>query len=506
MLQLRAHQTWPSNDQAGYDAGQFLDQKEVYGTNGFTDVSPTSPFKAHIEALLRAGVTAGCTATQYCPGQNVTRLQMAIFLERGIHGKRQGVGYQAPSYATPNPFGLTDIDSDPLRVWGLKAYQDDIVTTKSCPPAAQPSFCPGGTVPRGDMARMLLRAKYGKDYSPPPATGTPIFIDVTSGPDRPWIEQLSREGITAGCSGTEYCPNTKVTREQMAIFVARTFRLADVPASPKYFGYYGTVDNVDPQFNPPVSAIAETAAHTNLVFPTAWGNWAGAVPVMVSQIKEARKLGIANAVPGAEYFAYKAPPLNGTRPYAETVTLLRSFFDTLRTEQVLNSVVALYPIDEPGVGVHSNIGNTELEYANGLIRQVAAEYSVIRNVKLAVIYSKGVWPGLHTYDWVGFDDYPAGDSIFNPGGRYESFKSALSQNHRILLVPAGVDGDEWNKVGPTAFLNTLLSDTQAITMIPFVWFDNYAGTTYPGIRSNALRSAYCQAGAQVKGVSSTVCN
>lgn len=54
----------------------------VAGTQTFTDVPPSHPFYADIEALAASGVTSGCTATTYCPNNNVTRAQMAAFLNR----------------------------------------------------------------------------------------------------------------------------------------------------------------------------------------------------------------------------------------------------------------------------------------------------------------------------------------------------------------------------------------------------------------------------------------
>ncbi len=53
-------------------------------TARFTDVPTTDPFFQHIEALAASGVTTGCTTTEYCPTQPVTRAQMAIFLARAL--------------------------------------------------------------------------------------------------------------------------------------------------------------------------------------------------------------------------------------------------------------------------------------------------------------------------------------------------------------------------------------------------------------------------------------
>jgi trimeric autotransporter adhesin len=82
-------------------------------------------------------------------------------------------------------------------------------------------FCPPGTVTRAVMAQWLLQGKLGGAYVPPPATG--LFTDVpVSDPLTPWIEDLARRGITAGCGPRAYCPAAAVTRAQMSVFLLAT--------------------------------------------------------------------------------------------------------------------------------------------------------------------------------------------------------------------------------------------------------------------------------------------
>jgi len=60
-------------------------------------------------------------------------------------------------------------------------------------------FCPEAKVTRADLAVFLVKAKHGASYVPPAATG--LFADVP--PTHwaaPWIERLYRDGISAGCS------------------------------------------------------------------------------------------------------------------------------------------------------------------------------------------------------------------------------------------------------------------------------------------------------------------
>ena len=49
---------------------------------GFTDVQDTDTFCNSVQWLKNRQITLGCTATMYCPSNNVTRAQMASFLNR----------------------------------------------------------------------------------------------------------------------------------------------------------------------------------------------------------------------------------------------------------------------------------------------------------------------------------------------------------------------------------------------------------------------------------------
>jgi len=84
------------------------------------------------------------------------------------------------------------------------------------------NFCPNDVVTRGSMALLLLKAKEGAAYTPPPCT-TATFSDMPcSDPLAPWVEELVRRGVTAGCGNGNYCPANPVTRNQMAVFLIKT--------------------------------------------------------------------------------------------------------------------------------------------------------------------------------------------------------------------------------------------------------------------------------------------
>jgi hypothetical protein len=53
-----------------------------------------------------------------------------------------------------------------------------------------------------------------------------MFGDVpASSPFCPWIEELARRGVVAGCGGGNYCPNTAISRGEMSVFLVGTFSL-----------------------------------------------------------------------------------------------------------------------------------------------------------------------------------------------------------------------------------------------------------------------------------------
>lgn len=125
-------------------------------------------------------------------------------------------GCTAPSGAT---FGDVP-ESDPFFAWVEALFDAGITGGCSTNPMM---YCPTAVVTRGQMAVFLVRGMHGAGFDPPAATGT-VFGDVpASHPFAKWIEQLARDGITGGCATgpARYCPDTPVTRSQMAVFLLR---------------------------------------------------------------------------------------------------------------------------------------------------------------------------------------------------------------------------------------------------------------------------------------------
>jgi len=91
------------------------------------------------------------------------------------------------------------------------------------------NFCPDAFVTREQMAIFIIKA-LGILNPPQPASQRFADVDSSRG-GYAFIDELARRGITVGCGGNSFCPDTFVTRESMAIFVERALR-EYVPPTP----------------------------------------------------------------------------------------------------------------------------------------------------------------------------------------------------------------------------------------------------------------------------------
>ena len=104
----------------------------------FTDVDD---FAAAIEWLYTAGITGGCAPTLFCPNAQVTRAQMAMFLDRAL---------DLPA-ATTDYFDDDDGKTGEASINALAKAK----ITGGCAPRR---YCPSAYVTRAQMAMFLDRA------------------------------------------------------------------------------------------------------------------------------------------------------------------------------------------------------------------------------------------------------------------------------------------------------------------------------------------------------------
>ena len=103
----------------------------------------------YIERLYNANITGGCATAPltYCPENQVTRAEMAIFLEKGLHF----LAAFTPSNAIPT---FNDTVGHWAEDW-IEALKSDGVTS-GC---GAGNYCPNDPVTRAQMAAFLKRAE-----------------------------------------------------------------------------------------------------------------------------------------------------------------------------------------------------------------------------------------------------------------------------------------------------------------------------------------------------------
>ena len=188
--------------------------EEANSDHGFTDVPRTSYAYSDVGCIKDLGVTQGTSPTTYSPQQTVTREQMAAFLARLY---RTVTGNKCGS----TNHGYSDVPRTSYAYSDVGCIKDLGVTQGTSPT----TYSPQQTVTREQMAAFLARLyrtvtgnKCGSTnhgYSDVPRTSY-AYSDVGC------IKDL---GVTQGTSPTTYSPQQTVTREQMAAFLARLYRV-----------------------------------------------------------------------------------------------------------------------------------------------------------------------------------------------------------------------------------------------------------------------------------------
>ena len=188
-----------------YQNDADYDDTSVYvQTITFGDVMPDDWAFEYIEAFYSHGITTGCAPYYYCPDKNVTRAEMAVFIER------------ATGTFTPPTVSLTFTDTSAhwAKYW-IEKFRADGITT-GC---GSNVYCPDQNVTRAEMAVFIERAT---GTSTPPTVSL-TFTDTSAHWAKYWIEKFRSDGITTGCGTNIYCPDQYVTRREMAVFISRAF-------------------------------------------------------------------------------------------------------------------------------------------------------------------------------------------------------------------------------------------------------------------------------------------
>jgi hypothetical protein len=233
----QSRQTVPSPQQVPAEVGRAgASSSDAYGTSAMTVVKiHGTGFRSQcsgdtLDAFWDTGIT-------YRSGGNVNcMIQAPVQLPAGALVTQVGFdGYDVDPTLNIN-WGIYWVSADSSDTTGFIAWYTfpwsggsfNTIATLSVPPTVDPNkyyFAQVELTKLGqDMRIKGMRVVYKLQVSPAPGTAT--FTDV---PTNYWafqyIEALAASGITSGCGGGNFCPGATVTRDQMAVFLAKALGL-----------------------------------------------------------------------------------------------------------------------------------------------------------------------------------------------------------------------------------------------------------------------------------------
>ncbi len=188
---MRGESVLPDCERDARDEMAIFVVRAIYGSDNFTytttpyftDVTPTTFAFQWIKKLRDLGITAGCTATTFCPGDVVTRDEMAIFIIRTRLGL--SIAGSSPTFTYPSSPYFTDATADSefayawiQRLRLRRILRPDVITATS--------YCSTQPVTREEMATFIMRGAFNQ-FLP---AGTPV------------ISQISPATLAVGTSGT----------------------------------------------------------------------------------------------------------------------------------------------------------------------------------------------------------------------------------------------------------------------------------------------------------------
>lgn len=157
----------------------------VSASHQFTDVPTSHTFHSAISRLYGARLTTGCSATRFCPGANVTRGQMAAFLNRGLGRAAGDAGFADDDWASLDGADPL-IDVDLLHGGGAGGTAHVLVTADVLAYTDEAGICPC------ELGIVLVNEDTGEE-SPP-------MFDIISGAERAPVDGTNPRYFEASAS------------------------------------------------------------------------------------------------------------------------------------------------------------------------------------------------------------------------------------------------------------------------------------------------------------------
>ena len=170
---------------------------------------------------VAAGATADCyaaTPAHDCYRLNITGARPAAHWDANFD---EALGPGTPSFAGTWTLHVGESFPDVPSSHPFYFFIEDIFHNGITGGCGGGDYCAETPVTRGQMAVFLLKSRHGSSYVPR-SCSPGIFADVACpSPFADWIEELFQEGVTGGCAPGLYCPDSPVTRAQMAVFLLK---------------------------------------------------------------------------------------------------------------------------------------------------------------------------------------------------------------------------------------------------------------------------------------------
>ena len=165
-----------------------------------------TPYAADIDWAAEQRIAGNCDADMFCTYDPISRAQLASYLVRAMD-----LPATDQDFFTDDEGNAREADINRATAAGL--FKGCTATT----------FCPSGSVARGAMATILVRATGA------PATENDYFTDDEDSGNEANINAAAEAGLMTGCTDTTFCPKPKVSRGQTMRLLHAIFGADDPP-------------------------------------------------------------------------------------------------------------------------------------------------------------------------------------------------------------------------------------------------------------------------------------
>jgi hypothetical protein len=175
----------------------------------FDDLGGDFTHRASIACVAAKAITLGTGPRAYAPMAEVSRAQMAAFLERLLAVGQAGIPGDPPDAFTDDNTSQHQLSINRLAAMGIVGG------------VGGGRYDPNGSVSRAQMATFLARTVAAIRGAPIAPATQDFFVDDSTDTHEANINIVATLGIATGVGRDTYAPSNRVSRAQMASFLVR---------------------------------------------------------------------------------------------------------------------------------------------------------------------------------------------------------------------------------------------------------------------------------------------